>query len=146
MIHIIVSVGIWNEKNQFLMVEEAKPHVKGLWGLPSGRLELNETLIDGAKREVMEETGCEVEITGISGFYHYQTDKGMVARICFNGRLISENKEAILGEDVMSCSWKTKEEIEELIASGKIRSTPAEEIIKQYFKGTNYPLDVLREL
>jgi 8-oxo-dGTP diphosphatase len=35
--------------------------MKGQWSLPGGALEVGETLIEGVRREVLEETGLEVE-------------------------------------------------------------------------------------
>jgi 8-oxo-dGTP diphosphatase len=41
----------------------------GLWAMPGGTLELNENIETCAKREVREETGIEIEVTGIIGTY-----------------------------------------------------------------------------
>ncbi|CAN5239861.1 NUDIX domain-containing protein [soil metagenome] len=40
-----------------------------LWALPGGAMELGESIIDAAVREVKEETGLDVEITGLIGVY-----------------------------------------------------------------------------
>jgi len=41
----------------------------GLWALPGGGMELGESIEDCAVREVKEETGLDVEITGLVGIY-----------------------------------------------------------------------------
>ena len=48
--------------NQVLLVQRGRDPGKGSWGLPGGMLELGETLADGARREVMEECGVEIEV------------------------------------------------------------------------------------
>ena len=42
-------------------MERGKEPLKGLWSLPGGLLELGEKLDSAIRREVMEETGLEVE-------------------------------------------------------------------------------------
>jgi 8-oxo-dGTP pyrophosphatase MutT (NUDIX family) len=52
----------------------------GMWVLPGGRLELGETITQTAVREVLEETGVEIAVTGVVGIH---TDPGHV--IAFEG-------------------------------------------------------------
>jgi ADP-ribose pyrophosphatase YjhB (NUDIX family) len=47
----------------------------GNWSLPGGTMEIGETLGDAVIRETREETGLDVELTGIQGVY---TDPGHV--------------------------------------------------------------------
>ena len=48
--------------SQVLLVQRGREPGKGSWGLPGGMLELGETLAAGARREVMEECGVEIEV------------------------------------------------------------------------------------
>ena len=48
-----------------LLVRRGKPPQEGRWSLPGGRQRLGETVREAAEREVLEETGCEVEITAL---------------------------------------------------------------------------------
>lgn len=59
-----VGVVIWRD-DQVLLVRRAKPPRQGEWSLPGGAQELGETVFEAARREVREETGLEVEITGL---------------------------------------------------------------------------------
>ncbi|HLJ46824.1 MAG TPA: NUDIX hydrolase [Bryobacteraceae bacterium] len=50
---------------EILLVERGKEPLKGFWSLPGGILETGEKLAEGICREVLEETGLEVEPLGI---------------------------------------------------------------------------------
>ncbi len=60
-----VAAVIWNAEGDVLLIRRAKEPRKGQWSLPGGKLEFGETLIEGVRREVREETGLEVEILGL---------------------------------------------------------------------------------
>jgi 8-oxo-dGTP diphosphatase len=49
------------EASKILLVERGKEPLKGYWSLPGGILETGEKLEDALRREVLEETGLEVE-------------------------------------------------------------------------------------
>lgn len=42
-----------------LLIERGIPPFKGMWAFPGGYLQMDETALEGAKRELMEETGLE---------------------------------------------------------------------------------------
>ena len=62
---VVIVGGIIVKDNKVLLVQEAKKKCYGKWNIPAGRLELNESILSGAIREIKEETGCDVELTGI---------------------------------------------------------------------------------
>ena len=47
--------------SRILLVKRGKDPLKGYWSLPGGVLETGETLKDGIRREVREETGLHVD-------------------------------------------------------------------------------------
>lgn len=58
----IVGVGaVVLERNRILLVRRGKEPMKGEWSIPGGALELGETLKAAVRREVLEETGLEIE-------------------------------------------------------------------------------------
>lgn len=48
------------ENDRLLLVERGHEPLKGYWSLPGGILETGETLEEGIRREVLEETGLEI--------------------------------------------------------------------------------------
>ena len=57
--HIIAAAGVvLNDQNEVLLVNTPRHG----WVLPGGIVEVGENVIDGVKREVMEETGVAVEV------------------------------------------------------------------------------------
>jgi ADP-ribose pyrophosphatase YjhB (NUDIX family) len=57
-----VGVGaiVLDSEDRVLLVRRRREPLRGEWSLPGGALELGESLEDGVRREVQEETGLEV--------------------------------------------------------------------------------------
>lgn len=96
----IVVGGIVERNGKVLLVQEAKEKCYGKWNISAGGLEPNESITEGAIREVKEETGCDVELTGIVSIdYGVIEDKTFMA-IIFSTKLLNEdikfNKDEIL--------------------------------------------------
>ena len=51
-----------DDRQEVLLARRANPPLQGEWSLPGGALEVGEKLRDGLAREVLEETGLEVEV------------------------------------------------------------------------------------
>jgi ADP-ribose pyrophosphatase YjhB (NUDIX family) len=62
----IIGVGaILLQRDRILMAQRGKEPLKGSWSLPGGALETGESLADGVRREVREETGLEIRPLGV---------------------------------------------------------------------------------
>ena len=71
------------ENNKILLAKRAFNPGKGEWGLPGGFMELNETLIEAAVRELKEETNLDGSVVKIlSTCSHYRTIFGDILLIC----------------------------------------------------------------
>ena len=81
--HITVAT-IVEDNGRFLMVEEHKAG-RNVLNQPAGHLDPNETLTEAAVRETLEETGWDVEPTGVLGIYLYTAPSNGVTyqRVCF---------------------------------------------------------------
>ena len=122
----VVTGGILEKNGKFLLVEENKKECRGKWNVPAGGLVENESLIEGAKREIYEETGCKVEITGILEIINMILEEINVVCFLFNTKIIEENIKAD-GEEISNVKWFTYEEItnmkDKLRADGYFLST-----------------------
>lgn len=58
--------GVVLDDERILLIQRSD---NGKWALPGGGIEIGESVRDALVREVREETGIEVEVTGIVGVY-----------------------------------------------------------------------------
>ncbi len=107
---IIICGGVVEKDGKFLLVQEAKEMVKGKWNLPAGRLENNETLFDGAKREIFEECGCRVELTGVLQIGNKMLENDSLISVIFATKLLDDNI-IFNKKEILDVKWFTYEEI-----------------------------------
>lgn len=122
----VVIGGILEKDGKFLLVQENQNICKGKWNVPAGGLDENESLMEGAKREIYEETGCKVEITGILEIVNEILEGVNVVCFFFDTKIIAENIK-VDGEEISNVKWFTYEEIinmkDKLRADGYFLST-----------------------
>ena len=113
-----VAAVIWNGRGDVLLIRRAKEPRKGQWSLPGGKLEFGETLIEGVRREVREETGLEVEILGLIDVAETIRDAEAGAAndhfvlIDYSARVISGT--AVAASDAAEARWFALEELDTL--------------------------------
>jgi ADP-ribose pyrophosphatase YjhB (NUDIX family) len=62
----IIGVGaLILKRDRILMAQRGKEPSMGSWSLPGGALETGESLADGVRREVREETGLDIRPLGV---------------------------------------------------------------------------------
>lgn len=82
----------------------------GLWGLPGGRIEPGESVVEAAIREMKEETGLTVKISRLIGVYSEPADR--LVSYSGNGdvvQLVDIVLEAILVGGELSCSTESED-------------------------------------
>ena len=77
------------------------------WEPPGGVLELDETIEDGLRREVREETGIEVEVESLTGVYK-NMELGVVALV-FRCRPL--DGEATPTREAIAVDWLSRPEV-----------------------------------
>ena len=107
---VIVSAAIVHE-GKLLMVQEGKEHCRGQWGLPGGRVEPGEPLAEAIVREVLEETGYEVRLTGMTRVLRYISQLGFhCVRFNFVAEVVA-GAPAIDGGEILDVQWLGFDEI-----------------------------------
>jgi ADP-ribose pyrophosphatase YjhB (NUDIX family) len=80
-----------------LLVKRAMDPGRGSWCFPGGFIEMGETPQQAAARECLEESGFEVEITGLVDVYYYEDYRGSGILIMYKGEVVGG--EANPGDD-----------------------------------------------
>ena len=141
-----VVVGAIIEKDgKILLVKELKESAKDKWNHPAGWIDVGENPIDAAKREVKEETGYDLVPTNVLGLYSIVGKEiGIMKhaiKIIFTGK-ISEERGEFMKDEIGETKWFTPEEIEAM-DSNTLRDLDIKQMVKDYFSGKRYPLDLI---
>lgn len=106
----IMVGGVIEKEGKFLLVQEAKESCRCKWNLPAGHLEKNESLFDGAKREIFEETGFNIDLTGVLQISNRVFEDKLFVGFMFATKIINENIDFNTTE-IMNAKWFTYEEL-----------------------------------
>lgn len=106
---------------RFLLVRETKAAARGRFALPAGSLEPDESITEAAVREVLEETGLTVEVTGLLGIFHCArtAENSFGVNFVFEARRVAG--ELTPSDEHPEIVWKTITEIDALHREGGIR-------------------------
>jgi 8-oxo-dGTP pyrophosphatase MutT (NUDIX family) len=139
--HVTVACVIERD-GRFLLVEEKAPEGIVL-NQPAGHLDPGESLQEAARRETLEETGCEVELDALLGIAQYTSPANRVTylRTTFSARLLKELPGAALDGDILGTVWLTPAEMQ--AESGRMRSPLVIASVDQYLAGHRWPLDFI---
>ena len=107
---IIIVGGVLKKDNKYLLVQEAKEKCRGKWNLPAGHLDPKETIFDGAKREIREECGFNVKLSGIAHIQNIVMNDNTFVGIVFSTEIIDGKIEYDKNE-ILDVKWFTYDEI-----------------------------------
>ncbi|MEO0895023.1 MAG: NUDIX hydrolase [Bacteroidota bacterium] len=94
-------------EDKILLCKRAIEPRRGYWNLPAGYLENKETVEEGAKREVMEEAGIDVEIVRLHCIYSIPRISQVYCFFLAN----MKSPEWEIGEETLEAGLYTAEEI-----------------------------------
>ena len=109
-----VGVVVWRGA-QVLLVRRGRPPKVDEWSLPGGRQELGETIAAAGQREVLEETGVQVEIHDVVAVVDL-IDRDEQEQVRFHYTLVDllgewQSNEAVAGDDAAAIAWVTLDDL-----------------------------------
>lgn len=132
-----VTAVVTNDDGDILLIHKTD---NDLWALPGGGHDIGESIADTVVREVKEETGVDVEVTGIVGLYtdprHVMAyDDGEVRQqfsICFTTRMLGG--ELTTSSESKAVKWVTPNKLDKLSMHASMRRR-----IDHYVEGAERP-------
>ena len=136
--HVTVATVVFQD-GRYLLVEEMADG-RAVLNQPAGHLEADETLVEAARRETLEETGWEVAIEAVLGaslFTSAQSGTGYF-RTSFLARAVRHHADRPLDAEIIAPRWMSYEEI--VAARARLRSESVLATIEQHRAGHRFPL------
>jgi 8-oxo-dGTP diphosphatase len=98
-------------EGRVLLIKRKNPPFQGAWALPGGFVDVGEDPRDACVREMAEETGLAVEVTGLGGFYGRpdRDPRGHTATVVYMLRVVSGEPRG--GDDAEEARWFRPEEL-----------------------------------
>jgi 8-oxo-dGTP diphosphatase len=92
-------------KGRVLLIRRGHPPYKGRFALPGGFVELDETVEEACRRELMEETGVKVGRLELIGVYSgpKRDPRGPTCAVAFLARVARATPKA--GDDAAAAEW-----------------------------------------
>jgi 8-oxo-dGTP pyrophosphatase MutT (NUDIX family) len=146
--HVTVAVVVQRD-GKFLLVEERASDQLGaplVLNQPAGHWDEGETLVAGAAREALEETGWTVAVTGLIGVYDH-TSAGAphgYLRFAFAAEALHHDPDRPLDHGITRALWLSRADV--LSEQARHRSPMVLRCIDDALAGRHLPLDVITHL
>ncbi len=139
--NVTVAAVIKQDGKYLLVEEQTKRGV--LFNQPAGHLEPNESIVHGAIRETLEETGYTFTPQWLLGIYRWHSllNDTTYLRFAFSGTVVCHGHDRKLDEGIVRAAWFNANEIYELIH--RHRSLLVIKCIEDHLAGKHYPLGIL---
>ncbi len=136
----VTVAAVVERDGRFLVVEE-RINQRLVFNQPAGHVELGETLIEAAIREVREETAWLFEPVHMLGAYLWRnpTNGRSTLRFAFNGTVSDHHALQPLDKGIITTHWLSREELKE--REPRLRSPLVLRCVDDYLGGRRLPLD-----
>lgn len=131
-----------NRDGLLLMVEE-RVSGKIVFNQPAGHLEPDESILDAAVRETLEETGWQVALTAFIGAYQWRAPESgrHYLRMAFAAEPLAHSPERALDDGIIAAHWLSPSAIQAL--ADQHRSPLVWRVIRDYLAGQRHPLELV---
>jgi 8-oxo-dGTP pyrophosphatase MutT (NUDIX family) len=138
----VTVAAVVEREGKYLLVEEQTCNGI-LFNQPAGHLESEESIIQGAVRETLEETGYTFAPQSLLGVYrwHSSSDNTTFLRFAFTGSVTDHDPHRVLDTGILRAGWFGVDEIREMAYCH--RSPLVMRCIDDHLAGKSCPLDVL---
>ena len=110
-----------DSQDRYLMIQERLPSAYGLWNIPAGHQDSDETEQEAAVRETYEETGLKVELLDGHPINSETSQEGGHKYFAFLGKIV-DGELKIQETEILNAKWMAFPEIKQLYEDGKVRS------------------------
>jgi len=110
---LAVKAVIVNEQGETLLLRRSAANTSfvGCWEWPGGKVDPGEDFATAVVRETKEETGLDVEITGLAGTTEFAMLKARVVLLCMRARIIGSD-EIVLSHEHDAWEWVPLDKVE----------------------------------
>jgi 8-oxo-dGTP diphosphatase len=115
---VVAACVIKDSEGKYLLVQEARPKVYGLWNLPAGHVDKGESIESAAVRETKEESGLDVELLEKIGIWQDKVEEPI--RHAFTVKIIGGEVRP-QPEEILDAKWYSFNEIVNMRSEGKLR-------------------------
>jgi 8-oxo-dGTP diphosphatase len=109
--------GVVIRDERALLIRRGSAPLEGEWSIPGGMLEIGETILEGVRRELLEETAIEVKVLDLIEVFERLTrdDTGKLKYhfVILDYLCEAVNGEARAGSDVTDVAWARESELNE---------------------------------
>ena len=126
-----------------LLVVEEQVRGERVINQPAGHLEPDETLLEAARRETLEETGWDVTLTAFIGAYQWKApaDGRHFLRMAFAAEPLRHHPDRPLDDGIVQALWLTPAEL--AAESARHRSPLVWQVVQDFLAGRRFPLQAL---
>lgn len=140
----VIAGCVVEKDNKILMVQEGLDFCYGQWNFPAGHVDEFENITDAAIREVKEETGLDVKLTGVLPICETELRNETHIIIRFVAEVIG-GEIKFDSNEILDVKWIDIEDIEKMTDKELRNYEVGKNIIKNYIENKIYQIEIFSD-